>query len=121
MECESLLRHASLVGYLTLDKYGKIVRVNECGAVLLGTSRGVLLGQPFQDYVATEDRGAFEVFSNQVFNSDDSCECQMTLLRKQPSLTKFCAQLSAVAVRRKGSVTRCLLTLIDISEFARSG
>ncbi|GEM_PF-3070631 len=118
LDGESLLRHASLVGYITLDKYGKIVRINECGAILLGASRGVLLGQPFQQYVAAEERTAFDEFSKTVFNTDNSCECQMTLLRIHPQ-SKFRAQVGAVAVRRKGDLSRCLLTIIDISDLSR--
>jgi len=55
------------VGYFSLTEEGRILKANLAGAVLLGTQRSRLVGQPLGRLLATEQRPAFNAFLKQVF------------------------------------------------------
>ena len=61
---ESRSRYADLydfapVGYVTLDRTGRIQDINLTGAALLGVERSLLAGIPLSNYVAPADRRRF--------------------------------------------------------------
>ena len=69
------------VGYFVLDAQGVIQQVNLAGAALLGCVRSLVNGQPFAQYVEHESRHAFGEFCRAVEQSDETCACELRILK----------------------------------------
>ncbi len=55
----SLLFHRAPIGYLVLDQVGLIHEVNDTFCRMVGRDRKQLVGTPFAEYMASDDRGVF--------------------------------------------------------------
>lgn len=75
-----LYDHAPL-GYLTLDEYGRMERVNITAANLLGTTRESLLNDPFTLYIVPEDQDAYYLYGKKFFKPGEQDSLEIRLLR----------------------------------------
>jgi PAS domain S-box-containing protein len=82
LEKYSRLYDFAPVGYVTLDRDGAIREVNLAGAGLLGRERSRLRGRTFTRLVSTEDRAAFGVFLEKVFEGGTRESCEVRLWRE---------------------------------------
>lgn len=98
------------VGYFTLARNGAIQAVNLSGADLLGSERSRLLGQPFGQFVTTEDRATFTLLLDKIFASREKAEGEVALLnlKKQSLIVRIEAVMTV-------SMQECLFALIDIT------
>nr|MDA8121488.1 PAS domain-containing protein [Deltaproteobacteria bacterium] len=83
-----LARYADLydfapVGYLTLDRHGKILSANLTAAGMLGKERSWLINKSINDFISDRDVIAFTAFLNRSFASDTKNICDVTLVGKE--------------------------------------
>ncbi|GFO58173.1 hypothetical protein GMST_04980 [Geomonas silvestris] len=98
------------VGYLTLNRDGKIISVNLLGTRLLQVERSRLIGRHLEHFVAATDRDNFTAFFNRIFTSQAKEACEVTLQKGEPPLVLQIEAMPGV------SGQTCLLALIDITE-----
>ncbi|AXS81529.1 PAS domain S-box protein [Dechloromonas sp. HYN0024] len=67
------------VGYFTVDRQGRIIRVNLAGAQILGSDRSSLVGRLFADFVAPGSRADFGNVLTRVGTSADRQSCELAL------------------------------------------
>ncbi|MES2149524.1 MAG: PAS domain S-box protein [Pseudomonadota bacterium] len=55
------------MAYFTLDRTGRLIEANLAGAAMLGVQRALLQDMPLSDFVAVQDRSAFDHFLKRAF------------------------------------------------------
>jgi PAS domain S-box-containing protein len=75
------------VGYFTLDEAGHIQEANLKGAAMLGAERELLAGQLLSDFVAREDRDAYNTYLKELFQAREAQAriCDLRMLRRDGS------------------------------------
>ncbi len=111
-----LARYADLydfapVGYLTLDRHGKILSANLTAAGMLGKERSWLINKSINDFISDRDVIAFTAFLNRSFASDTKNICDVTLVGKESS--RIYVRIGAIV---SGSGRECRAVLEDVSE-----
>ena len=104
------------VGYVTLDSSGTIQSVNLTGATLLRKDRSSLSGLHFEQFVAVEDRHAFNDFLTVVLACRDKKTCRVKLANdsgRPPLYVRIDMMASA-------SGEECHAALLDITERKRA-
>ena len=82
LEQYKLLYDFAPICYVTLDRDGRILKINLSGTVLLGVSRSVIYGQSFSTFIVEEERYVFLDFMNKVFNDfSGRQQCELRLSR----------------------------------------
>ena len=80
-------------GYFLMEKNGVIQNVNLIGASLFSTNKYALLGEPFSDFVADEDKATFQHYLHQVFEKRTMQNQIITLISKNRG--PFSAKMSS--------------------------
>ncbi len=104
----------SPIAYFTLSSDGVIKQTNFCGEKLLGIARYKLAGQPFVTSVSSEYRPVFIRFLENVFASDNTQYCEITL---QSGENNHWVAIEAIADKTRKT---CLAAVLDITEKKRS-
>jgi len=98
------------VGYLTLERDGRITEANLAIATLLVIARSQLVGKRFTQFVAPEARATFTTFLNNAFASHTTESWEGPLLgKRRPPLFVHIEALSG------NSGEECRAAIIDIS------
>ena len=97
------------VGYLTLDKQGKILEANLTVATLLGVARGALLNQPLSNYALPEDWDTSYLQRMYLAESMEPRQWEMRMKRADGSF--FWAELKATPTRHG----ECWVVVEDIN------
>ena len=102
------------LGYVTLDKDGYVQEINLAGAELLGVDRDAMTGYAFCDYVAKEDREAFQNHLGQCAGEHREVTSELRLVGKcgQP----LTAQFHSVPVEGPMDDTLCKTAITDVTE-----
>jgi PAS domain S-box-containing protein len=97
--------------YFTLSQAGEIIRLNPCGAEMLGKDHGLLENSLFDFFVSDESKPTFNLFLEKVFKSKTTETCEVVLLGNKNH---------PVYVQLKGLITQnqetCLIASVDITE-----
>lgn len=101
------------VGYCTLSEPGLTLEANLTAATLLGETRGAMIGQPFSRFIFKEDQDAYDLHRKHLFETGESQECEMRLLK--PDGVVVWVHLTAAATREIDGAPICRLTLNDIT------
>jgi len=100
------------VGYLSLNREGRILKSNLAGALLLGLSRSQIDRQPLARFVARQDHPLLASYLQEVFQQlAGKTTCELKLVTEGRA-TIF-AQLEA---RASGSSRQCLVALTDVTK-----
>jgi PAS domain S-box-containing protein len=108
------------VGYLSLSNSGLILEANLTASNLLGTPRGQLVAQPFNQFILAEDQHIFYHHSHQLFDGPKSKTAQVAapltceLRMSKHDGSTFWAQLASTPDGIDDST--CLIILSDITE-----
>jgi diguanylate cyclase (GGDEF)-like protein/PAS domain S-box-containing protein len=99
------------VGILTLDRTGRIRKLNLAGASLLGGERARLLGSGFDRFLADQEVPVFKVLLERAMRLGEMQDCEMELSRS-------CQLARHVQVRIAAypEALNCQVVLIDITE-----
>jgi len=98
------------VGYFTLDREGKIRRVNLTGATMLGKDRSLLIGRRFRDFVHTESHSHCNDFLHSMFEGMENitCEMEITITGSQPIVVHIKSNIN-------NSGKECFIAVTDIT------
>ena len=116
---ESRNRYADLydhapVGYLTVDKTGKILSINLTGAALLRKARPFLIGKLFTNCFLDIDQQAFYHYLQEVFNSSSNATIDLKIGDTQDPLS-FIRLESTVS----NDKNMCRMVMSDISQLRK--
>ncbi len=101
----------SPVGYLGLDRSGKILSANLTCARFLEVERAGLIGRHFKNFVAVEDRADFCTFLENIYSHPNKDACELALRSKDNAL--FFVQIEA---QPTPSGQECRMAMIDVNE-----
>ncbi len=104
----------SPVGYLTLDKTGRILEINLTGSAMLGENRASIVGEPLTAYIVQSDSHIFFHYLQQIFNSPTNTiiELRANNAQKFPNTIKH-VRLESIIV--PGTKT-CRTIMTDINQ-----
>jgi PAS domain S-box-containing protein len=107
------------VGYLTVEKGGKILELNLTASVLLGLPRSRIEGKPFQAFLAGKSPGTFEEFSREVLWSGEKQGCEVSVNRDGEGVRYL--RLEGAPFQGDDGEGLIQLALMDITEQKRAG
>jgi diguanylate cyclase (GGDEF)-like protein/PAS domain S-box-containing protein len=99
------------VGILTLDRAGRILKLNLAGATLLGGERAHLVGNRFGSFLVHDHVSAFNARLETAMALGEMQECEMTLVRPGQSLAHVEIRIGA-----DPDAQNCQVILMDITE-----
>jgi PAS domain-containing protein len=102
------------MGYFTLEADGSIADLNFTAAELLNEKRFSLINTNFKLFISTESKAAFSKFFSKVFSSNAKESCEVMLGYDN---TPLCHVYMEGIVT--GSDKKCLLSVVDISNFKK--
>ena len=103
------------LGYVSLDKHGRIQEINLAAAKLLGRERARLTGRPFISYVAMEDKSIFMHHVRKCVEGQQQVTSEIDLTPKGGQ--SIPVQLDSIAARDPTSgVTLYRTAITDVTE-----
>lgn len=107
----AFLYDSAPVGYVTFDRDGVILSVNQTGEALLGHHFDDLVQHQFERFIAVDDRSIFADFLRDVFTGQRKETCRVQLMH--PEQRQLFVRIEA-KVTDQGN--ECLAVLVDITE-----
>lgn len=105
----------SPVGYLTLDKKGRIIRTNLTASRLLGIERGRLTQKSLSQFVSPSDNYALNVHVKHIFMRNSPQVSELRFIRGDS--TSFTGLLQSVAIEdANDAVVECRSVITDITK-----
>jgi diguanylate cyclase (GGDEF)-like protein/PAS domain S-box-containing protein len=98
------------IAYFNLDRRGAVQRTNFRAAELWGCDRSGISGQYFGQRVSPEDQPVFDRFLRQVFSSEATLHCELTLQLSDRNCSV------AVAANADKNRQTCRMAVFDISK-----
>lgn len=102
------------VGYVTVDREGRIGEANLTAADELGVARDTMLGSPFQRFIAVADRDRWQRLMAGALRRNQARSTELRLLRHDGG--EFHARLDCLRVRRPGVKAQLRVTITDVSQ-----
>ncbi len=106
-------------GYHSLDRAGRIARINATEAAWLGYTSEELIGRPMRDFVAPESRTHFDETFEQFLRSGEQRGVEFELLRRDGSRIPVLKDSTSVR-DAAGNIIRSRSTLYDLTEQKRA-
>ena len=115
---ESSKKYVSLfdlspIGYFTSDKKGIIIEANITIANFLGVNRRDLTNNYFFEYVSSEDKDRYNLFSRKVFKSKKTTACEIKLKRADGK--ELYVLLDSIANVKSKGTAMCFTATTDIT------
>jgi len=110
------------VGYLTLDRAGRILEANLTAAQLLGIEAGVLPGMALTGFMSRGDADAFHLHQKAVFSAEtkQGWDCWL----RRPDGATLPVHVDSIAELESkdptGRPTRCRTVLVDVTDLRRA-
>ena len=101
-------------GYHSLDAEGLIVRINDTELSWLGCQRQEVIGRPYSDFLAADDRHRFAAVFGQLKKEGVTSELEYEMLRKDGSTFTVLAAASTLT-GRKGDFTVANFMILDVT------
>jgi PAS domain S-box-containing protein len=102
------------VGYLVMDKTGKVLEANLKAATMLELERWELVGRPFTDFVESPSQDTFYLHRREIFSARGAGSCEVRLVKNGGEA--LLATLESIAVTDSaGRYTQMRTTLSDIT------
>ena len=102
------------VGYLTLDREGRITEANLTATAELGIDRRTVLGSRFQHFVGPADTDRWQRLKALVLQRSEPMRIELRLRRHDSR--QFHAQVDCVRVQRIGAKDQLRVTITDVSQ-----
>ncbi len=101
------------VGYCTLSGQGLILHANLTATKLMGTTRGLLVGQPISRFILKEDQDIYYLHRKQLLEASEPQECELRLVK--PDGTLFWAHLAGSATQAVDGAPLSRMVISDIT------
>lgn len=108
-----LFDHAP-VGYLTLDREGRVTEANLTAATELGVARHAMLGSPFLRFMLPADCDRWQRLQALALRHGDPKRIELRLQRHDGE--QFHAQLDCLRMRNPGANMQLRVTITDVSQ-----
>ncbi len=102
------------VGYCTLSEQGLILEANLTAAILLGTTRGLLVKQPIYRFILKDDQDIYYLHQKKLYETGEPQECELRLVK--PDGASFWAHLTGTAAQADDGAPVCRVVISDITE-----
>ena len=102
-------------GYLTLSKFGDIIKLNLTSALMLGKERSKLINSRFSLFVSTDTQSNFDLFLDSIFESKIQKTYEVTLIKDGDIPSHVL--LTGILAKNK---ELCNITMVDITERKRA-
>jgi PAS domain S-box-containing protein len=102
------------VGYLTLDRDGRVLEANLTMATALGVDRPSILGRPFVQFIAAPHADRWQRLKARAMRRGEAQRIELSL--RQPGGDLIQAQLDCLRVERPQSGPQLRIALTDISQ-----
>ena len=102
------------VGYLTLDKDGRILGANPIVTIMMKVVKKELTGQSLYDYVAREDRDTLYIHLRSLFKKEESLNCRLRFQNANGEIVY--ATMDSIYDEDKRGRAVCKSVIIDITE-----
>ena len=107
------------LGYVSLDKHGRIQEINLAATKLLGRERARVTGRPFVSYVAMEDKNTFVHHVRKCVEGQQPVTSEIDLTAKGGR--SIPVQLDSIAARDPTSrVTLCRTAITDVTDLKQA-
>ena len=101
------------VGYVTLDKDGRILEANLAAATLLQVERKSLVGANISQWIDNHSQDQFYLHRRAVFSSDATQCCELDM--RKADRTPLVVQLQSIEFAT-GNQSQCRTAMIDVTE-----
>jgi PAS domain S-box-containing protein len=102
------------VGYFTIGEKGMILESNLTGATMLGVERGLLIGNPFTNFINRDDQDIFYHYRKKLIETKATQADELRLVKKDGS--GFYAQLECIAAEDpSGNCSQLRMAVMDIT------
>ena len=117
LDCYTELYDFAPLGYVTLDREGRIRKVNLSASKILGVDRSHLTGDRLGGFIATEELPIFNAMLTRVFSTRDHGSCDVRLQRDETSSLAEVLQNRTVRIDAalSNDGEECRAVLSDIS------
>lgn len=106
------------VGYVTLDRSGKIAKINLTGARMLGRERLHITDVPLSVFLQHSDAPRLFEHLRRVFQGDVGCSTELRITpHRHPPIA---VRLESVPVASRGGTIVCQSAMIDVTERSRA-
>ncbi len=112
-DCYADLYEFAPIGYITLNKEGKIQEANLTAALLLGVERDNLLQANLSKFVTPDSQDALYLHRQAVFSSEEKLTCEIETV--SPKGNSLWLRLESIRFGEKQD-WRCRTVLVDITE-----
>ncbi|WP_447968223.1 ATP-binding protein [Nitrospira sp. M1] len=102
------------IGYFILDQYGKVQKVNNKGAELLGYSRNYLIGKPLLPYLTQSTRRAFSGHLSSISEVATSASAEVECVHSSGRVVH--ATVESVLIDEQQGMRRFQTALLDITK-----
>lgn len=99
------------VGFVSVERSGRILQVNLTCVALLGRERGGVLQHPLHEFVAARSHAVLDEFLAEAFTGGRECVCEVLLVREDGS--RFRGELQVAAVPRGQTPSNCWVVVSD--------
>ena len=105
------LYELSPVGYLTVDRSGRMLEANRSAETMVGVPKHELIGRAFQSILSEVDADCFYLHLRRVFELKSKQRCEVMINRADG--TSFPALLDSIVMVKQAI---CLTTIVDLTE-----
>ena len=102
------------VGYITLDKDGRVLKANLTIGKMLHHWRSMLLNRLFHYQIDRDYQDVFYIHLRKLFEGEEPLTCEVRLCRRND--TKFYAVLDSILVKDPGGNNVCRTSITDITK-----
>jgi PAS domain S-box-containing protein len=111
----SFLFKDSPLGYISLDKFGKIIELNNSCAKIFRTEKHLLIGEMIQPLLMVNYKNSFDKFLNLVFSEEFNISCDF-----QIQLGHLSTQFINLRKINVSEGDQCYLLIFDINDLIKS-
>lgn len=108
------------IGYLTVDREGRITETNLTGAGLLGVERGAQIGRHLAHFVSTRDQDRWHRVVRGMAEDSEIVQRGVVLEMVRPDRTTFDAYLDCRRVQPPDALPTIRVTLFDIGKIRQA-
>ncbi len=102
------------MGYFTLDSDGNICDLNFTGAEMLGDKRISLIDSNFKIFIIDDSKSVFNDFISKIYSNSTKASCSIVLGYEKDHLLPVYIEGLII-----GDEQKCLLSVVDISNFSK--
>lgn len=102
------------VGYCTVSEKGIILEANLTATTLLGLARGLLVKQPFSNFIFKEDQDIYYLCRKQIFETGEPQVCELRMVKRDNTI--FWTLLEGNVAQEADGTSACRIVISEINK-----